>query len=159
MEDCGSFFADIHFNARAGFIRGNTLYIGSNLGVAQITPGKEEIAQWITFDNKVPSLQLIAVILFTIVCIVVIIFFSYRRHKVLTFRQLQMNKDDLHQRLTTLSSLKDRLTETERNTIDSITNEIDGMNISSQNVRASNEQFAKLKKEGKVAKSTFKAPN
>lgn len=61
LEDCGSFFADIHFNARAGFIRGNTLYIGSNLGVAQITPGKEETAQWITFDNKVPSLQLIAV--------------------------------------------------------------------------------------------------
>ena len=144
LEDCGSFFADIHFNARAGFIRGNTLYIGSNLGVAQITPGKEETAQWITFDNKVPSLQLIAVILFTIVCIVGIIFFSYRRHKVLTYRQLQMNKDDLHQRLTTLGTLKDRLTETERNTIDSITNEIDGMNISSQSVRASNEQFAKL---------------
>lgn len=144
LEDCGSFFADIHFNARAGFIRGNTLYIGSNLGVAQITPGKEETAQWITFDNKVPSLQLIAVILFTIVCIVAIIFFSYRRHKVLTFRQLQMNKDDLHQRLATLSGLKDRLTETERNTIESITNEIDEMNISSQSVRASNEQFAKL---------------
>ena len=144
MEDCGSFFADIHFNARAGFIRGNTLYIGSNLGVAQITPGKEETALWITFDNKVPSLQLIAVIIFTIVCIIGIIFFSYRRHKILTFRQLQMNKDDLHQRLATLGSLKDRLTATERNTIDSITNEIDGLNIGSQSVRASNEQFAKL---------------
>ena len=49
LIDSGSFFADIHFNAQAGFILDNTLYIGSDLGVLQLTPGKEEAAEWVTF--------------------------------------------------------------------------------------------------------------
>ena len=144
LIDSGSFFADIHFNAQAGFILDNTLYIGSDLGVLQLTPGKEEAAEWITFDDKVPSLQLIGIILFTLICIFIIIFFSYRRHRILTYRQLQMSKDDLRKRLEALDTLKDRLTENERNTLDSISNEIDSINISSQSLRTNNEQFAKL---------------
>ena len=144
LIDSGSFFADIHFNAQAGFILDNTLYIGSDLGVLQLTPGKEEAAEWITFDDKVPSLQLIGIILFTLICIFIIIFFSYRRHRILTYRQLQMSKDDLRKRLEALDTLKDRLTENERNTLDSISHEIDSINISSQSLRINNEQFAKL---------------
>lgn len=144
LIDSGSFFADIHFNAQAGFILDNTLYIGSDLGVLQLTPGKEEAAEWVTFDDKVPSLQLIAIILFTLICIFIIIFFSYRRHRILTYRQLQMSKDDLRKRLEALDTLKDRLTENEHNTLDSISNEIDSINVSSQSLRTNNEQFAKL---------------
>lgn len=144
LIDSGSFFADIHFNAQAGFILDNTLYIGSDLGVLQLTPGKEEAAEWVTFDDKVPSLQLIAIILFTLICIFIIIFFSYRRHRILTYRQLQMSKDDLRKRLEALDTLKDRLTENERNTLDSISHEIDSINVSSQSLRTNNEQFAKL---------------
>ena len=144
LIDSGSFFADIHFNTQAGFILDNTLYIGSDLGVLQLTPGKEEAAKWVTFDDKVPSLQLIGIILFTLICIFSIIFFSYRRHQILTYRQLQMSKDDLRKRLEALDTLKDRLTENERNTLDSISNEIDSINISSQSLRTNNEQFAKL---------------
>ena len=144
LIDCGSYFADIHFNIQAGVILDNTLYIGSDLGVLQLIPGKEEVAKWITFDNKVPSLQLIGIILFTLICILGIIFISYRRHQILTYRQLQMSKDDLHQRLEALESLKDKLTEVERNTLDSINNEIDSINISSQSLRNNNEHFAKL---------------
>ena len=144
LIDSGSFFADIHFNAQAGFILDNTLYIGSDLGVLQLTPDKEEAAEWVTFDDKVPSLQLIGIILFTLICIFIIIFFSYRRHRILTYRQLQMSKDDLRKRLEALDTLKDRLTENERNTLDSISNEIDSINISSQSLRTNNEQFAKL---------------
>ena len=55
-----------------------------------------------------------------------------------------MSKDDLHQRLEALESLKDKLTEVERNTLDSINNEIDSINISSQSLRNNNEQFARL---------------
>ncbi len=144
LIDSGSFFADIHFNAQAGFILDNTLYIGSDLGVLQLTPGKEEAAEWVTFDDKVPSLQFIGIILFTLICIFIIIFFSYRRHRILTYRQLQMSKDDLRKRLEALDTLKDRLTENERNTLDSISNEIDSINVSSQSLRTNNEQFAKL---------------
>lgn len=144
LIDCGSYFADIHFNAQGGVILDNALYIGSDLGVLQLIPGKEEVAKWITFDNKVPSLQLIGIIFFTLICILGIIFISYRRHQILTYRQLQMSKDDLHQRLEALESLKDKLTEAERNTLDSINNEIDSINISSQSLRNNNEQFAKL---------------
>ena len=144
LIDSGSFFADIHFNAQAGLILDNTLYIGSDLGVLQLTPGKEEAAEWVTFDDKVPSLQLIGIILFSLICIFSIIFFSYRRHRILTYRQLQMSKDDLRKRLEALDTLKDRLTENERNTLDSISNEIDSINISSQSLRTNNEQFAKL---------------
>ena len=144
LIDCSSYFADIHFNAQAGVILDNALYIGSDLGVLQLIPGKEEVAKWITFDNKVPSLQLIGIILFTLICILGIIFISYRRHQILTYRQLQMSKDDLHQRLEALESLKDKLTEVERNTLDSINNEIDSINISSQSLRNNNEHFAKL---------------
>ena len=144
LIDSGSFFADIHFNAQAGFILDNTLYIGSDLGVLQLTPGKEGAAEWVTFDDKVPSLQLIGIILFSLICIFSIIFFSYRRHRLLTYRQLQMSKDDLRKRLEALDTLKERLTENERNTLDSISNEIDSINISSQSLRTNNEQFAKL---------------
>ncbi len=144
LIDCGSYFADIHFNAQAGVILDNALYIGSDLGVLQLISGKEEVTKWITFDNKVPSLQLIGIILFTLICILGIIFISYRRHQILTYRQLQMSKDDLHQRLEALESLKDKLTEVERNTLDSINNEIDSINISSQSLRNNNEHFAKL---------------
>lgn len=144
LIDSGSFFADIHFNAQAGLILDNTLYIGSDLGVLQLTPGKEETAEWVTFYDKVPSLQLIGIILFSLICIFSIIFFSYRRHRILTYRQLQMSKDDLRKRLEALESLKDKLTEVERNTLDSINNEIDSINISSQSLRTNNEQFAKL---------------
>ena len=144
LIDSGSFFADIYFNAQAGFILDNTLYIGSDLGVLQLTPDKEEVAEWVTFDDKVPSLQLIGIILFTLICIFIIIFFSYRRHRILTYRQLQMSKDDLRKRLEALDTLKDRLTENERNTLDSISNEIDSINVSSQSLRTNNEQFAKL---------------
>ena len=144
LIDSGSFFADIHFNAQAGLILDNTLYIGSDLGVLQLTPGKEGAAEWVTFDDKVPSLQLIGIILFSLICIFSIIFFSYRRHRLLTYRQLQMSKDDLRKRLEALDTLKERLTENERNTLDSISNEIDSINISSQSLRTNNEQFAKL---------------
>lgn len=144
LIDSGSFFADIHFNAQAGFILDNTLYIGSDLGVLQLTPDKEEAAEWVTFDDKVPSLQLIGIILFTLICIFIIIFFSYRRHRILTYRQLQMSKDDLRKRLEALDTLKDRLTENERNTLDSISHEIDSINVSSQSLHTNNEQFAKL---------------
>lgn len=144
LIDCGYLFADIHFNAQAGFVHNNTLYIGSDLGVLQLKPGKEEAAEWITFDDEVPSLQLISIIIFTISSIICIALFSYRRHRTLTYRQLQMSKDDLHSRLSALDTLKNRLTETERNTIDSINNEIDSINISSQSLRTSNEQFTKL---------------
>ena len=144
LIDSGSFFADIHFNTQAGFILDNTLYIGSDLGVLQLTPGKEEAAEWVTFDDKVPSLQLIGIILFSLICIFSIIFFSYRRHQILTYRQLQMSKDDLRKRLEALDTLKDRLTENERNTLDSISNEIDSINISSQSLHNNNEHFAKL---------------
>ena len=73
LYDCGSFFDDIHFNAQAAFSLNNTLYIGSDLGVIQLTPGKEEAAKWVTFDNKAPSLQLIGIILFTMMSIIGII--------------------------------------------------------------------------------------
>ena len=144
LIDCGSLFADIHFNAQAGFILDNSLYIGSDLGVLQLTPGKEEAAKWITFDDKVPSLQLIGIIIFTLACILGIIFFSYRRHRILTYRQLQRSKDDLRKRLEPLVTLKDKLTESERNILDNISNEIDRISISSQSISANNEQFAQL---------------
>ena len=144
LIDSGSFFADIHFNAQAGFILDNTLYIGSDLGVLQLTPDKEEAAEWVTFDDKVPSLQFIGIILFTLICIFIIIFFSYRRHRILTYRQLQMSKDDLRKRLEALDTLKDRLTENERNTLDCISHEIDSINVSSQSLHTNNEQFAQL---------------
>ena len=144
LIDSGSFFADIHFNTQAGFILDNTLYIGSDLGVLQLSPGKEDAAKWVTFDTKVPSLHLIGIILFTLICILCIILFSYRRHQILTYRQLQISKDDLHQRLEALESLKDKLTEAERNTLNSINNEIDSIKISSQSLHTNNEQFANL---------------
>ena len=144
LYDCGSFFDDIHFNAQAAFSLNNTLYIGSDLGVIQLTPGKEEAAKWVTFDNKAPSLQLIGIILFTMMSIIGIILFSYRRHKTLTYKQLQLSKDDLRHRLEALASLKDRLTENEQNTLEAISNEIETINISSQSLRANNELFANL---------------
>ena len=144
LYDCGSFFDDIHFNAQAAFSLNNTLYIGSDLGVIQLTPGKEEAAKWVTFDNKAPSLQLIGIILFTMMSIIGIILFSYRRHKTLTYRQLQLSKDDLCHRLEALAGLKDRLTENEQNTLEAINNEIETINISSQSLRANNELFANL---------------
>jgi len=144
LYDCGSFFDDIHFNAQAAFSLNNTLYIGSDLGVIQLTPGKEETAKWITFDNKAPSLQLIGIILFTMMSIIGIILFSYRRHKTLTYKQLQLRKDDLRHRLEALAGLKDRLTENEQNTLEAISNEIETINISSQSLRANNELFANL---------------
>jgi len=144
LIDCGSYFADIHFNAQAGVILDNALYIGSDLGVLQLIPGKEEVAKWITFDNKVPSLQLIGIILFTMMSIIGIILFSYRRHKTLTYKQLQLRKDDLRHRLEALAGLKDRLTENEQNTLEAISNEIETINISSQSLRANNELFANL---------------
>ena len=144
LYDCGSFFDDIHFNAQAAFSLNNTLYIGSDLGVIQLTPGKEEAAKWVTFDNKAPSLQLIGIILFTMMSIIGIILFSYRRHKTLTYRQLQLSKDDLRHRLEALAGLKDRLTENEQNTLEAINNEIETINISSQSLRANNELFANL---------------
>lgn len=144
LYDCGSFFDDIHFNAQAAFSLNNTLYIGSDLGVIQLTPGKEEAAKWITFDNKAPSLQLIGIILFTMMSIIGIILFSYRRHKTLTYKQLQLRKDDLRHRLEALAGLKDRLTENEQNTLEAISNEIETINISSQSLRANNELFANL---------------
>jgi putative flagellar protein fliS len=144
LYDCGSFFDDIHFNAQAAFSLNNTLYIGSDLGVIQLTPGKEEAAKWVTFDNKAPSLQLIGIILFTMMSIIGIILFSYRRHKTLTYRQLQLSKDDLRHRLEALAGLKDRLTENEQNTLEAISNEIETINISSQSLRANNELFANL---------------
>ena len=144
LIDCGSYFSDIHFNTQAGVILDNTLYIGSDLGVLQLNPSKEDAAKWVTFDTKVPSLHLIGIILFTLICILCIILFSYRRHQILTYRQLQISKDDLHQRLEALESLKDKLTEAERNTLNSINNEIDSIKISSQSLHTNNEQFANL---------------
>ena len=144
LIDCSSLFADIHFNAQAGFILDNSLYIGSDLGVLQLTPGKEEAAKWIIFDDNVPSLQLIGIIIFTLTCILGIIFFSYRRHRILTYRQLQRSKDDLRKRLEPLVTLKDKLTESECNILDNISNEIDRISISSQSISANNEQFAQL---------------
>ena len=76
--------------------------------------------------------------------IIGIILFSYRRHKTLTYRQLQLSKDDLRHRLEALASLKDRLTENEQNTLEAISNEIETINISSQSLRANNELFANL---------------
>lgn len=142
IEDCGVYFDDIHFNAQAGFVHGHTLYIGSDLDVLRVENGREDTAGWVTFDNRVPSLQLVGIIIFTTVCIFCILLVSYRRRHQLEYRQIQVSKADLYRRLSALDTLRSRLTETERNSIDGIIREIDS--ISEQNLHTSNEQLAAL---------------
>ena len=104
IEDCGVYFDDIHFNAQAGFVHGHTLYIGSDLGVLRVENGREDTAGWVTFDNRVPSLQLVGIIFFTTVCIFCILLVSYRRRHQLEYRQIQVSKADLYRRLSALDT-------------------------------------------------------
>ena len=144
LKDCGTLFADIHFNAQAGFVYNNCLYIGSDLGVLQINPKNESIAQWITLDNSVPSLQLIGILLFAFVGIVGIFVVSYKRRRLLAYNQLQLGKDDLYRRLSILNALRNKLTEEERHMIADLKQEIDAVCIGEQSLQTTNERFSSL---------------
>lgn len=110
----------------------------------QINPKNESIAQWITLDNSVPSLQLIGILLFAFVGIVGVFVVSYKRRKLLAYNQLQVGKDDLYRRLSILNALRNKLTEEERHMIDDLKQEIDAVCIGEQSLQTTNERFSSL---------------
>ena len=120
LVDCGTFYNDIHFNAQAGFVQGKSLYIGSDLGVMALQVGKETSAQWVTFNAKVPNPRLVLLVLLAVLVVIGMIIFVYIKQKRAEKMQLQMGKDDLHRRLSTLTSIRNRLSDGEQKDIDSI---------------------------------------
>ncbi len=142
LRDRGSFFTDIRFNAQAGFVSGGELFVGSDLGVIRLRPGREEQAGWIAFDDDVPSLRLIGLTAIALLCIIGIALTGYVRQRRSEHRQLQLGKDDLRRRLAGLITMQSHLNEPERTTVDEINREIDDINITSQDIRKTNEQIA-----------------
>ena len=144
LVDCGTFYNDIHFNAQAGFVQGQSLYIGSDLGVMALQVGKETSAQWVTFNDKVPNPRLVLLVLLAVLVVIGMIIFVYIKQKRAEKMQLQLGKDDLHRRLSTLTSIRNRLSDGEQKDIDNIYQEIEQIGNDSQDLKAASRQFSSV---------------
>lgn len=150
LIDKGLLFADIRFNSKATFVRDGVLYAGSDLGVLRLQPGKEGKATWIEFNGDAPNLHLLGLIVLGIIIIITIALAGYLRQRRIEQRQLQASKDDLHRRLVPLVAMKGQFSEAERESIDTICQQIDSIETTSRNSHAANEQLARLS--GSIAK-------
>ncbi|RRD02739.1 hypothetical protein [Prevotella sp. OH937_COT-195] len=144
LKDCGVLYADIRFNARAGFVRNNRLYLGSDLGMAVLSPSNEKELEWITFDDKVVNMQFILLITLAVILIVALYFFSrHRRHRSQK-RQLQARIDDLRRRAEGLNAMLARLDEKGKTSIADINGSIDQIDINTTNIVRTNEQIKQI---------------
>ena len=63
IRERGRFFHDIRFNPKASFVKGDTLYLGSNIGVMKMSVFSKTSAKWIDMESTVPSLKIISVVI------------------------------------------------------------------------------------------------
>lgn len=144
IVDAGVFYADIHFNAQAALVKDGTLIVGSDLGAMQIVPNKETKAQWIVFDDAVPSLQWIGITIAGVGIIAFIIVLLHYRQRRRERRQMLLGKEDLLKRLSILNTMSNRLSDEEAQELRKINKEIDNMDVERQRIERTNEQYIDL---------------
>lgn len=144
LVDCGTFYDDIHFNSQAGFVQNQTLYIGSDLGVMALQAGKETAGRWINFNDKVPNPRLILLIALAVFLLISMVVITYLKQKHTEKIQLQLGKEDLLRRLSTLNSIRNRLSAGEQKDIDNIYQEINSIGSKSQDMKAAGKQFSSV---------------
>lgn len=105
IRERGRFFHDIRFNPKASFVKGDTLYLGSNIGVMKMSVFSKTSAKWIDMESTVPSLKIISVVIAFAILIFFIIIIEYIKRKRSKKKAVKMHLDDIHHRLKSLSSM------------------------------------------------------
>lgn len=98
------YYADIHFSAAASQLVGSRLFLGSALGEAIITPGKEQQLLWVTFTHHVMSLRRLMMILVVLILLLgsLVALANYNRHSL--GRLVKKYVSDLRQRMRILNA-------------------------------------------------------
>ena len=150
IDKRGSSSVIFGFNSKATFVRDGVLYAGSDLGVLRLQPGKEGKATWIEFNGDRPQPSPSWGSSYWVLSSLSPCSAGYLRQRRIEQRQLQASKDDLHRRLVPLVAMKGQFSEAERESIDTICQQIDSIETTSRNSHAANEQLARLS--GSIAK-------
>lgn len=141
IKDCGLLYADIRFNPLACFVSKKKLYLGSNIGMAILSPYQENKLEWISFDNKVNSLLLFLIIIPALIFIILVYLLSIYKYHSLQKKQLQIRINDLQQRSKSLNTMLAYLEQNGKDAITDINNSIKLIKTNRKNITKTNEQI------------------
>lgn len=145
LHDGGLFYTDIRFNPAAAYVKDQTLFLGSNMGVLRLTPHQEDEARWITFTPGL-NVGVKYILLFAALSALFVIYAVFRH-----YRRKRMNRVQLNNQLNELKACADELmlyynlsNDHEKAEIDQLRAEIERIDITKQRKKELNQLISSL---------------
>lgn len=134
LQDKGSYYTDIRFNPAASFVKGQKLYLGSDVGVLVLDAENPDSMKWILFESDT-LLSVRNIILLSGFILIGLILFFYRhvRRRKLARQQLQKRIAHLSHCIEELQSFYYLTDENEQKQIEMLKNEIDEIDPNTHN--------------------------
>lgn len=136
LHSAGIFYNDIHFNHWATIAVNDKLFLGSNLGVLELSIDKENTPNWVNISAPIPFNWYY--FLFILFFVSIIVFFSIhftlhkKRHSQ---KQIKQQKDDLMNRLLDLDNFYQIVCQKDSTTIQNISDSINAIDATSENTQ------------------------
>lgn len=144
FHDDGVSYADINFVPSATLAMEKRLYLGSELGTAVLTPGKDVSLEWMSFSRAWVSIWYILGGLL-IVAVVVFQFILVRRNRHRgDMKQLALQVEDLNYRMRGLKLMEGYLTEEQAQWLDKIIEQLANVDVNTRNWRKAYDTLARL---------------
>ena len=129
IKEQGTFFHDIHFTPNAALIAGDTLYLGSNIGIMKIATNDENDPLWINMKNTVPNLKITAILLVSIFIILLLLLEEYLRRKYAKRKITRLHLKDIRIRLNSLLTMAHFGTPQDEQEVKSLQEQLQELNI------------------------------
>lgn len=148
LQDRGCFYTDIRFNRAAAFVRGQRLYLGSNLGVLTINTDKKQNTEWISFQpNTIIRLKYILVLILFVGLLMVWVVFRYVRRKHAGKKRVIKRITYLKVCVEELISFYNLSDDAERHSIEQLKAGIDNLQIDTTNRKELNHLIGQFTEE------------
>lgn len=140
-------YSDISFEPSACVLIAGKLYLGSNLGVMMVTPGRESEAKWIHFyDHTISVWSILDILLFGI--FMLFTYYIYRRSKHRgESNQLRLQVEDLQKRLSGLNIMAEDLSSGETERLKKIEEQLRQVDVNTTHWKEAYQLLARLSSE------------
>lgn len=140
-------YSDISFEPSACVLIAGKLYLGSNLGVMMVTPGKEDEAKWIHFyEHTISVWAILDILLFGI--FILFTYYIYRRSKRRgETTQLRLQVEDLQKRLSGLNIMVEDLSAAETERLKRIEGQLQQVDVTTTHWKEAYQLLARLSSE------------
>lgn len=145
--DKGTEYADISFLPSASMSVEKNVYLGSDLGMAVITPGVNTKLHWVEFSKTLVNAWyvLLAFIVLLLVASQVVVI-RRNRHKG-DKKQLKLQMDDLNHRMRGLKLMRGYLTDNQTSWLDLISKQLSEVDVNTKRWRNAYDTLARLSDE------------